>query len=148
MTTWEEARDRLHAENPHLKEEYDRLGPRFGAISALVDARDRQRVSQSELARRMGVQPNVVSRLEAALHSPRLDTLVQYADALGYDFTLKLTRKRNKPPATGAKPGSPQRRPVAAARPRRPPLRRGRARAAQRRAPHRSSAIAATRRAR
>ncbi len=96
MTTWREARARLHAENPALKAEYDRLGPRFEALSKLIDAREQLNVSQSELARRMDVRPNVVSRLESAQHSPRLDTLIAYAQALGLRFRFDLV----KPPRT------------------------------------------------
>lgn len=93
MTTWPDAREKLHKAHPRLKEEYDRLGPRFAALSKLIDARERLKVSQSELARRMDVPANVVSRLESAQHSPRLDTLVDYANALGYEFNVSL-RKR------------------------------------------------------
>lgn len=93
MTTWRQAKARLHAENPKLKEEYDKLGPRFAAISELIDARERMKISQSELAHRMNVNPNVVNRLESARHSPLLDTLIDYADALGLDFKLRLTKR-------------------------------------------------------
>ena len=101
MTTWREARRKLHADNPDLKREYDRLGPRFETLSKLIDARERMRISQSELARRMDVPPNVVSRFESAQHSPRLDTIIAYAQALGYDFTVSL---KKQPKARGGLP--------------------------------------------
>ena len=37
MTTWREARAKLHASNPLLKGEYDRLGPRFETLNKLVE---------------------------------------------------------------------------------------------------------------
>jgi transcriptional regulator with XRE-family HTH domain len=40
----------------------------------------------------MSVPPGTISRFESAQHSPRLDTLVQYAEALGYEFRLQLVR--------------------------------------------------------
>jgi transcriptional regulator with XRE-family HTH domain len=83
----------LHAGNPRLKDEYDRLGPRFETLSKLIDARERLKISQSELARRMDVQPNVVSRFESAQHSPRLDTIIAYAHALGYEFKVALKKQ-------------------------------------------------------
>ncbi|HXK32840.1 MAG TPA: helix-turn-helix transcriptional regulator [Dehalococcoidia bacterium] len=95
MTTWREARSKLHAANPQLKEEYDRLGPRFKTLSKLIGARQQLGISQSELARRMDVPANVVSRFESARHSPRLDTIIAYADALGYDLTVVLTKQRD-----------------------------------------------------
>ena len=99
MTTWRDAREKLHADNPLLKAEYDRLGPRFETLSKLIDARERMKISQSELARRMDVQPNVVSRFESAQHSPRLDTLIAYARALGYQFKITLVKPRDHAPA-------------------------------------------------
>ena len=97
MTTWRQAKTRLHADNPRLKEEYEKLGPRFAAISELIDARERMQISQSELARRMNVKPNVVNRLESAQHSPLLDTVIEYAGALGLDVNLKLTKRVSRP---------------------------------------------------
>lgn len=97
MTTWRQAKAKLHAENPRLKEEYEKLGPRFAAISELIDARERMQISQSELARRMNVKPNVVNRLESAQHSPLLDTVIEYAGALGLDVNLKLTKRASRP---------------------------------------------------
>lgn len=99
MTTWREARQRLLAENPRLKAEYDRLGPRFETLAKLIDARERLHISQSELARRMDVPANVVSRFESAQHSPRLDTIIAYANALGYEFRAELKKR----PAATAK---------------------------------------------
>lgn len=93
MTTWRQAKAKLHADNPQLKDEYEKLGPRFAAISELIDARERMQISQSELARRMNVKPNVVNRLESAQHSPLLDTVIEYADALGLDVKLRLTKR-------------------------------------------------------
>ena len=93
MTTWREAREKLHAGNPQLKDEYDRLSPRFETLAKLIDARERMHISQSELARRMDVPPNVVSRFESAQHSPRLDTIIAYAHALGYEFKAELKKR-------------------------------------------------------
>ena len=99
MTTWRQAKTKLFAENPRVKEEYDKLGPRFAAISELIDARERMQISQSELARRMNVKPNVVNRIESAQHSPLLDTVIEYADALGLDVKLRLMKRAIAPTA-------------------------------------------------
>jgi ribosome-binding protein aMBF1 (putative translation factor) len=96
MTSWTAAKRRLHSANPKLREEYDRLGPRFEIINALIAGREKQGLTQSEVAARMGVRPHVVSRLESALHSPRLETLVAYARALGFDLRVGLSRSTGK----------------------------------------------------
>ena len=40
--------ERLRAEDPELQREYDRLGPRFQLIDAIVKARKQNQLSQSE----------------------------------------------------------------------------------------------------
>lgn len=93
-------REKMLARNPKLKAEYDKLGPRYEVINALISARRKGGLSQSDLARRMGVQPNVISRLESAEHSPRLDTLVAAAAAIGCDLRVQFVRRRGvSPPA-------------------------------------------------
>ncbi len=40
------------------------------------------------------MKPSVVSRLESAEHSPRLDTLAAAARAMGYELDVRFKRKR------------------------------------------------------
>lgn len=82
-------------DDPELRVEYERLEPRFRAISELIKARGE--MSQSELARRMQVSPGVISRLESAEHDPRLGTLANAASALGYDLEITFRRREESP---------------------------------------------------
>ena len=52
-------------------------------LDSLVGARKRAGLTQSAVARRMGVPQPVVGRLELGSHSPTLTTLARYADAVG-----------------------------------------------------------------
>ena len=104
MGDWIKFRDELLARSPGVKVEYDKLGPRFAAISELIRARNATSISQSELARRMNVTPNTISRLESAEHSPRLDTLAAAAEAMGYEMRLKFVKPKTSPTATRSKP--------------------------------------------
>ena len=90
---YKEYRDKRLEGNPRLALEYDKLGPRFKAAVRLVDTRKRLGLTQTELARRMKVHPHVVSRLESAQHSPRLDTLALAAIAMGYDLQVRFAKK-------------------------------------------------------
>lgn len=84
----------LRAVNPEVQAEYDRLGPRYAAIDALIAARQRSGVTQTELARRMGVRQPVVARLESGENSPKIDTLAEAAEALGYELVVSFKRRR------------------------------------------------------
>ena len=87
--------------DPELRAEYEKLGPRFDAVTALIRVRLAAGLTQTELAHRMGVSQGVISRLESAWHSPRLDTLAAAARALG--CTLEV-RFKKAAPAQNARP--------------------------------------------
>jgi ribosome-binding protein aMBF1 (putative translation factor) len=84
----------LHERSPELQAEYERLRPRYEVVKQLILARRRARLSQRDLAQRLGVSPSVIGRLESAEHSPRLETVVDVAGALGYRLDVKLVRKK------------------------------------------------------
>ena len=100
MSQKHDARDQLRESVegwPEAKAEYDLLGPRFAVISELIRTRKETHLSQAELAKRMGVSPSVLSRLESATHSPRLDTLADAARAMGCELEVRFVRARSTP---------------------------------------------------
>lgn len=86
--------EELREADPELQQEYDRLGPRFELVNALVKARKSRDLSQRELAELVGVTKTVISRLESGDHSPRLETVYDVAKALGYRLDVRLVRER------------------------------------------------------
>lgn len=77
--------------NPKVKKAYEDLQPEFAIIQALIDARVKKKLSQEELARRMGTGQAVISRLENANASPSLALIKRLANALGLKVELKFT---------------------------------------------------------
>ena len=53
--------------DPELKAEYDALEPEFAIIRAMIDARERQGITQKELAARTGIAQADISILPLAL---------------------------------------------------------------------------------
>lgn len=94
MQTAKEFFGSLRSEDPELQREYERLGPRFQVIDAIVKARKQGGLSQRELAERIGVTKTIVSRLESGDYSPRLETVYDLARALGYRLDVKLVKER------------------------------------------------------
>ncbi len=88
--THQEVRERLLNEHPELREEYERLKPRYDVIAKLIRARNELNLTQAQLAERMGTTQNAISRLESGELNPRLDTLVRAAHALGRDLTIEF----------------------------------------------------------
>lgn len=77
--------------DPKVKRAYEDLQPEFAIIQALIDARVKKRISQEELAKRMGTGQAVISRLENANASPSLSLIKRLANALGLKVELHFT---------------------------------------------------------
>ena len=87
------ARD-IHARhmkrNPAYRKAYDALGSEFALVDALIQARTRARLSQAEVASRMGTTESAVSRLESGRVKPSTRTLERYAQATGHRLRISL----------------------------------------------------------
>jgi ribosome-binding protein aMBF1 (putative translation factor) len=77
--------------DPKFKAEYDALAPEFEIAVELMKARRRARLSQAELARRMGTSQSAVARLESGQTLPSTKTLLRFAKATGSKFRLRLS---------------------------------------------------------
>lgn len=77
-------------ENPEFQEEYARADDEFVLIEALVRARAAAKLTQAELARRLGTTQSAVARLEGGRVSPSLATLRRYAEATGTRLRVDL----------------------------------------------------------
>jgi ribosome-binding protein aMBF1 (putative translation factor) len=77
--------------DPEVKAEYDRLGPEYEIINALIKKRLSKKISQKELAAKMGTKQSALSRLESGTYNPSLLFLKKVAAAL--DCQLHITIK-------------------------------------------------------
>jgi transcriptional regulator with XRE-family HTH domain len=68
---------------PRFKAGYDALGAEFALASMLIEARTKAKLSQAELAVRMGTSQSTVARLESGAAKPSLSTLERFAKATG-----------------------------------------------------------------
>lgn len=74
---------------------YDALALEYQIILQLSKARTRVGLSQDAVAARMGTTKSTISRLESAgKHSPSLNTLKRYAEAVGCELQVKLVKAR------------------------------------------------------
>jgi ribosome-binding protein aMBF1 (putative translation factor) len=78
--------------DPAFRKEYAAADEEFRLIEALVRARTEARLSQAELARRMGTTQSAIARMEGGGVSPSLSTLRRYAKATGSRLRLELVR--------------------------------------------------------
>ena len=82
MTTLSELKKEW-MKDPAFKNEYEALAPEFAVAKALIGARVKAGLTQSEVAERMGTTQSVIARLEGGTSLPSMKTLFRYAEATG-----------------------------------------------------------------
>lgn len=60
-------------------------------ITAIVDAREENGLTQKQLSELCGVKQPVIARLESAVHSPQINSIIRILEPLGY--TLAVIKK-------------------------------------------------------
>lgn len=78
---WEDVKKELLGD-PEVKKEYDRLGPEFTVISQLIELRAKKKLTQKELAKKLGTKQSAIARLESGRGNPTLEFLQKTARAL------------------------------------------------------------------
>ena len=77
--------------DPVLRARWERLALARAVAIWLARFRVARKLTQGELAARLGVSQTVVARLEAGEHVPKLETLLRLADALGMSLHMDIT---------------------------------------------------------
>jgi ribosome-binding protein aMBF1 (putative translation factor) len=91
MREWKKLKEEL-LQNKAVKKEYDRLTPRYKAISALISARIKKGITQKELAQKIGTKQSAIARFEAGNVNPSLGFLEKMAEVMGYKLTISLSK--------------------------------------------------------
>ena len=76
--------------DPDVAAEYDALAPQFAVIAALIKARRKARLSQAEVAERMGTTQSSIARMESGKGSVTIDSIQKYAKATGQKIKLEF----------------------------------------------------------
>lgn len=78
------------ATDPAYRDAYEALEGEFALVNSLIQARARAKLSQAEVAERMGTTESAVSRLESGRSKPSTRTLERYAKATGHSLHISL----------------------------------------------------------
>ena len=89
MTKLQDLKKRF-MEDPEFREEYARVDDEYALVEALIRARTAAKLTQAEVARRLGTTPSAIARLEGGRVSPSFSTLRRYAEATGTRLTVGL----------------------------------------------------------
>lgn len=76
--------------DPEVRKHYDELAPEYELIRAVIDKRLQKKMSQEELARKIGTGQSAISRLESGEGNPSFKFLQKVAQALEARLTISL----------------------------------------------------------
>ncbi|KKS97754.1 MAG: helix-turn-helix domain-containing protein [Candidatus Gottesmanbacteria bacterium GW2011_GWA2_43_14] len=91
MSKWENLEKELLSDKK-TKKEYDRLAPRYAVISELIAVRIRNKMTQKDIAEKIGTRQSAIARFESGNVNPSLDFLQKIAQIMGYKLTINLQK--------------------------------------------------------
>lgn len=81
-------------DDPEFEREYEKANEEFALIEALISARSAAKLSQAELAAKLGTTQSSIARLEGGGVVPTLATLRNYAAATGMELHVELVPRK------------------------------------------------------
>src|SRR5437867_846789 len=79
-------------DNPEYREEWERNHLAHEVALRVISYRVEHKLTQTELARMLGMRQPHIARLEAGEHEPSLAMLSRLARVLGLEFHIDITR--------------------------------------------------------
>ena len=89
MDNWEEIKKNILSD-PEVKRMYDDLEVEYQIISDLIRLRNKKKITQKELASKMGTTQSALSRFEMGNVNPSLEFLKKMAKALETKLIVRL----------------------------------------------------------
>ena len=90
MSKWKNLEKELLSDTA-TKKEFDKLAPRYAVISQLIAARIKNKMTQQDVARKVGTKQSAIARLESGGVNPSLEFLQKIAQVMGYKLTVRLS---------------------------------------------------------
>ncbi|MFO7772508.1 MAG: helix-turn-helix transcriptional regulator [Dehalococcoidia bacterium] len=92
LRSYKDVKKRFLSE-PEFRREYEALGPEFELVESIIRRRIELKMSQEDLAAKVGTGQAAISRLESGNANPTLASLVEIAAALEADLHVELKPK-------------------------------------------------------
>ena len=83
-TTWQDLRKSLDI----TPEEEEIISLEKSLIMAVVEAREKSGMTQKQLSEMCGLKQPVIARLESAVHSPQINSVIKILKPLGYKLAV------------------------------------------------------------
>lgn len=83
-TSWNDFRQTLNL----TPDEEELINLEKSVINAIVNAREENGLTQKQLSELCGVQQPVIARIERAIHSPQINSIIKILKPLGYTLAV------------------------------------------------------------
>jgi transcriptional regulator with XRE-family HTH domain len=83
-TNWKDFRKTLNL----TPEEEEIINLEKSLIHAVVEAREKSGLTQTQLSELCGIKQPVIARLESAVHSPQINSMIRILKPLGYTLAV------------------------------------------------------------
>lgn len=87
MNNWDEIKKKL-LQDPEVKKGYDDLEPEYRMLSNLIEMRNKRKMTQKQLAKKMGTTQSALSRFEMGSINPTFKFLKKIALALNTKLSV------------------------------------------------------------
>ncbi len=87
-----------HLKDPEFRAEWERSALARAVAIAVVGYRAKHRLTQAQLAQRLGVRQPHVARLELGEHTPSIEMLQRLSRVLGLRFIIEVAPARKRSP--------------------------------------------------
>ncbi|MDO8570393.1 MAG: helix-turn-helix transcriptional regulator [Candidatus Daviesbacteria bacterium] len=91
MSKWDVLEKELLSDKA-TKKEFDKLVPRYVVISQLIEARIKNKMTQLDVANKVGTKQSAIARLESGSVNPSLEFLQRISQVMGYKLTIHLSK--------------------------------------------------------
>ena len=89
MRTWNSLKNEW-LKDPAFKKEYDKLENRYALIDKIIGARIKKKLTQAQLAKKVGTKQSAIARLESGSVNPSLRFMERIAFALGSKLNIEF----------------------------------------------------------
>lgn len=89
LIPWEQTKTDL-MKDPEFRREYEKLEPEFQIARQIIGARIKQKMTQKDLAKKIGTGQAVISRLEGVNAKPSISLLTRVAQALKTEINITV----------------------------------------------------------
>lgn len=91
-------------EDPEFRAEWERLAAARAVAETVSANRERKGMTQTALARAIGVRQPVIARIESGEHVPTIETLIKIASALDIEIMVGIAPSSRPEPSIAGEP--------------------------------------------